>query len=63
MKVNHAILIQVSLVDKVLELGLAGIETQRLHDLAELVGGDITCKFASAAIACPHQGQTVVKRH
>ena len=41
-KVNDAILIDISLVDQVLQFTGGGVEAELLHDMAELIGGDVT---------------------
>ena len=41
-KADDAVLVEVGFVDKILQLRVAGIETELLHDLAKLRGGDVT---------------------
>lgn len=40
-KADDAILIDVGLVDKILELGVAGVEAELLHDVAKFSGRDV----------------------
>lgn len=40
-KADDAVLIDVGLVDKILEFGIAGVEAELLHDVAKFSGGDI----------------------
>ena len=40
-KADDAVLVEVGFVNEILELRVAGVETELLHDIAQLGGGDV----------------------